>query len=215
MDKTDFPKDRRRTDSAAADDPILQTLENYWRTLRHADRIPARCDIEPARIDNILPYAFILQRVAPGVARIRVAGQKLHEFFKMDARGMPILSLFHDDIRDDIQQRVEAAFTDPAIVVLPVTSPGNLVQAPIKGMMMFLPLRDNEGGTSRILGALVADGQRSSRPRRFVIGSHARIRHERLELPTPLVALVPPRPLQNTRPNVATRPALRLVVNNA
>lgn len=214
MDTIDLLRDHRRTGFAGADNPILMTLEQYWQTLRDADRIPARSAIEPGKIDRVLPHAFILQRVAPGIARIRVAGQKMHEFLKMDARGMPLSTLFQPEARDEIQRLVDAAFTDPAIVTLPLLSPGGLMQAPISGTMMLLPLRDHEGHTTRILGALVADGQRGTRPRRFIIGAQSKIRYDRLGVPPQVVALTPRAPVTTQRPNVSQRPALRLVVNN-
>ncbi len=86
-----------------AENPILRHLESYWQSLRHARHIPARNEIAPQGIDAALPYAFILQRVGPGVARMRVAGQKIHELLCMDARGMPVSVLFAPNSREQLR----------------------------------------------------------------------------------------------------------------
>jgi hypothetical protein len=214
MDIIEHPTQRRRSDLPGVSDPILQSLEKYWRTLRHAVRIPARNDIEPSTIDDALPHAFILQRVAPGTARMRVAGQKLHDLLKMDPRGMPVTTLFLPHARDQFKDMLEAAFLEPAIIGLPLISHGNVLRPTIKGTMLLLPLSDHEGKPSRVLGALVTDQEAGSRPRRFTIDTDVRIRHETLGTKLATVPLVPREPIQLKRPN-ASRPALRLVVNNA
>lgn len=203
---------RRQTDLPPADHAALQSLEKYWQALRHAQRIPSRNDIEPRQIDEALPHAFILQRVAPGVARMRVAGQYLHDLLKMDARGMPISTFFAPAARDEIAKLIEAAFTVPAIVAVPLVSKGNLVRHEVTGTMLLLPLRDTKGQTSRILGALVTEGVPGNRPRRFQIADNTAIRHEPL---SPRLAAVQRifQPSKTKGPD-AQRPALRLVINN-
>lgn len=208
---TDTPT-RRNSDKPGANNPTLQSLEAYWQTLRNAQRIPSRNDIEPRQIDQALPHAFILQRVAPGVARMRVAGQQLHELLKMDARGMPISTLILPEAREEIAKLIEDAFTTPAIVALPLISPSSLMRAELTATMLLLPLRDAKGETSRILGALVTDDAPGNRPRRFQIHPGKAIRNEPLQ---PRLATVQGlvHTKEEKRPD-AVRPALRLVVNN-
>lgn len=208
---TEYPR-RRRSDPASPQNPILQSLEKYWQALRHAQRIPSRNDIEPSQIDEALPHAFILQRVAPGVARMRVAGQQLHDLLKMDARGMPVSTFFEPESRDEIAALVEKAFTSPAIVSVQLVSAGSLLRHEVVGTMLLLPLRDAKGETTRILGAIVTDGNRGSRPRRFQIAPGATIRQEPL---TPQLASVRaiPRPVKPKERETAPR-VLRLIVNN-
>ncbi|MEM8536897.1 MAG: PAS domain-containing protein [Pseudomonadota bacterium] len=214
MEPNDPRRERRRNMLPGADDPILEKLENYWNGLRHSKRIPARNDVEPSEIDYILPHAFILQRVAPGLARMRVAGQKLHDLLKMDARGMPVTTLFHHDSRDQIKDLLESAFMDPAIVSLPLHSPGSLMRPEINGAMLLLPLHDHEGKSNRLLGALVTDLEKTNRPRRFTIPAEAQIRYDRLGLQlaseTPL-----PKVTKLAAETAMARPALKLVVNNS
>ena len=99
---------------------VLQELEQYWRDLRGARRIPVRSEVDPARIDSALPHAFILDRVAPGIGRLRVAGQKLSSFVGMDARGLPLTSFFSADARDTVMAQTELVFSRPALVEVPL-----------------------------------------------------------------------------------------------
>ena len=211
MDTPDHPTERRSGHMPGQNDPILQSLEQYWQTLRHAQQLPARTDIAPSKIDRALPHAFILQRVAPGTARFRVAGQRLHELLKMDARGMPLGTLFLPQAREQAQKLLETAFTEPAIIAIPLTSPASLLRPALTGTMLLLPLRDRSDAATRMLGALVTDHDGGGRPRRFMIPQGARIRHEPIGTGPAAAGLIP-RP-HTQRPD-AMRPALRLVVNN-
>ena len=215
MDTSDQNHNRRKTDLAGTTDPILQDLERYWQTLRHSHRIPARNDIEPSKIDAVLPHSFILQRVAPGTARMRVAGQKLHEILKMDARGMPLTTVFQPHAHNQVKDLLEVAFTEPAIICLPLVSPGNLMRPELNGTMLLLPLRDHQGSTSRVLGALVADSNEGTRPRRFEISPDRKVRHEAIGGRLVTVSLVHKETVPAKRPDATTRPALQLVVNNS
>lgn len=203
---------RRHSDLPGADNPILTGLERYWQTLRNAQRLPMRNDIDPSQIDKALAYAFILQRVAPGIARMRVAGQHLHDLLQMDARGMPISTFFEPSARGQIADMIESAFQEPAIIALPLVSSGSLLRAPLKGTMLLLPLNDDTGKTTRILGAIVTEGQTGNRPRRFTVPDGALIRHETLCLHLASTQATP----RNTHAKdpEAPRPALRLVVDN-
>ncbi|MEJ6402153.1 PAS domain-containing protein [Yoonia sp. 2307UL14-13] len=204
---------RRRSDEPQNGQDILTNLEGYWQTLRHAQRVPSRNDIEPRLIDDAIPHAFILQRVAPGIGRIRVAGQRLHDLIKMDARGMPISSFFAPEARDRLAKLVEAAFRDPAIISIPLYIPGSFGRAAVTGTMLLLPLRDHTGATSRILGAVVTEGDIGRKARRFTIADNVPIRHDSIG---PRLASVTPlfQRSELKKPD-AGRPALRLVVDNA
>lgn len=199
-----------------AENPILRNLEIYWQSLRHARHIPARNEIAPQGIDAALPYAFILHRVGPGVARMRVAGQKIYELLCMDARGLPVSVLFAPNSREQLRALVETAFTQPAIVAASLISPAQKFRPALSGTLLLLPLRDENDQTSRVLGALVSDGATDYRPRRFDLAAGRAVRIDTLAItlassqPVPALTDVAP---QTQRPDVV-RPALRLVVDN-
>ncbi|MGJ8622399.1 MAG: PAS domain-containing protein [Yoonia sp.] len=201
-----------RTDMLS--DPLLASLESYWQTLRHARSIPARSDLQPNQIDAVLPHAFIVQRVAPGVARFRVAGQRLHDILKMDARGMPLSTFFLPEARETLAQLVEAAFQEPAILGLPLVSEGTFLRPAVHGAMLMLPMQDDQGRNNRLLGAFVSTAPAQARPLRFDIDPAASIRHETLGLSVVATTLHPKAATRRKEPDTLRHPALRLVVNN-
>ena len=200
-----FPLAARR--AADPKHPVLQELEQYWQSLRTDGDIPKRADVDPAAIDKALPYTFVLQRVAPGVARMRVAGQKLHEVLRMDPRGMPVSAFFCAEDRSTLAVHLESAFCEPALIAMPVQGAAGLLRGTVKGAMLLLPMRDEHGDVSRVLGALVTDGPLGARSRRLRLDDDQPMRMEPLH---PVIPAVP----QMQRPDV-TRPALRLVVDNS
>lgn len=204
--------DARRLGLPGADCPILHSLEMYWQSLRQSRHIPARNDVAPHMIDAALPHAFILQRVAPGIARMRVAGQKIHDLLRMDARGMPVSALFAPDSRDRLRDLVEAAFTQPAIVAASLMSAGQMFRPALPATMLMLPMRDERGDISRVLGALVCDTSPGSRARRFDLAPDRMVRIDSLAIT--LASNRPARVTAEQRRPDAMRPALRLVVNN-
>lgn len=214
MDIIDHPNTRTPRVTPALNDPILTSLEQYWRTLRHARHIPARNHLNPSKIDHALPHAFILQRVAPGTARFRVAGQRIFEMLKMDARGMPFSTLFHPEAHEKIADLIEIAFAEPAILGLPLVSQSTLTRPKMHGAMLLLPMQDDAGQTTRLLGAFVTPDAAQSRPRRFGINSEIQIRHDSLGLKLATSRLPHAAPAQSKRPDTLLHPALKLVVNN-
>ncbi|MEL6992372.1 MAG: PAS domain-containing protein, partial [Pseudomonadota bacterium] len=65
------PHVRRPVPGTEADS---RKLLAYWNALRVNLDVPRRCDVDPRGIAGILSRTFILERVAPGLARFRVAG---------------------------------------------------------------------------------------------------------------------------------------------
>ena len=95
------------------------------------DTIPARDNIDPSAIGSALPWTFVLQRVAPSVARMRVAGQQLHDILRMDPRGMPVSAFFGPNDRSTLAVHLEMAFSDPALVALPLCAPSTFLRKPV------------------------------------------------------------------------------------
>lgn len=192
------------------DTRALQELESYWRELRGARRLPVRTEVEPARIDAILPQSFILEHVSPGVARIRVAGQALAALAGHDLRGMPLSALFDVNSRPGIQNWLTRVFGGPAVVDLPLRQTGGFMRPTRMGRMLILPLLGVEGAVTRAIGAVASDGPFSARP--IEIHPIEPLRCEEIGevRATPLRAVA-------SGPGMVARPArreLRLVVSN-
>lgn len=145
----------------------LSLVEAYWEALRAGREMPKRAEIDPRGIESALEYAFILERVAPGVARMRIAGSHLTDLMGIEARGMPLTAFFEQDARLRVAGLLEEVFQTPATAEVMMHSRSSLGQPEMEARMILLPLKSDLGDVSRILGCFVAVGERGSVPRRF------------------------------------------------
>ncbi len=157
-----------RFDSGRSLSPIRQA-EAYWTALLGDSDIPMRSQIDPRGLENILEYTFILERIAPGLARFRLAGSHLTEIFGMEVRGMPLTALFEPSARDQVSRHLDAVFAAPAIAELSLESAGKLGRMRLQARMILLPLKSDLGDVSRALGVMVSDGAIGVTPRRFAL----------------------------------------------
>ncbi len=148
--------------------PIRQA-EAYWTALLTGDGVPMRSQIDPRGLENILEYTFVLERIAPGLARFRLAGSHLNTLAGMEVRGMPLTAFFEPSARSQISDILEQVFACPAIAELGLVSPGKLGRTHLQARMILLPLKSDLGDVSRILGVMVSDGSIGATPRRFAI----------------------------------------------
>jgi len=151
--------------------PAVRQAEAYWTALRTDGEIPFRSQIDPRGIENLLEYAFILERIAPGIARFRLAGQHLSTLAGMEVRGMPLTSFFSVEGRRTVSAATEKMFDTPAVVRLELTSQSRIGRSPVKGHLLMMPLRSDLGDVSRALGVLVTDQKTASGQCRFDISS--------------------------------------------
>ncbi len=149
--------------------PALGKVEAYWEALRDGRAMPARAEVDPRGIADALEFAFVLESVAPGIARFRLAGMHLNDLMAMEVRGMPITAMFLPEARRELQQVIQSVLDTPAVVRLTLGSDKGLTRPPLDGQMMLLPLRDAHGQVTRILGALETRGRIGRGPRRFMI----------------------------------------------
>ncbi|WP_282151227.1 PAS domain-containing protein [Ruegeria atlantica] len=157
-----------RFDSGHSLSPIRQA-EAYWTALLTGDGVPMRSQIDPRGLENILEYTFVLERIAPGLTRFRLAGRHLNQLAGMEVRGMPLTSFFELGARDQIKTVSEQVFAQPAIANLTLGSSGRLGRVQLQARMLLLPLKSDLGDVSRILGVTVSDGVIGATPRRFTI----------------------------------------------
>ena len=61
--------------------------------------MPLRSEIDPRGLKGALEYCFVLERIAPGLARLRVAGSHLGDLMGMEVRGMPITAFYDENGR--------------------------------------------------------------------------------------------------------------------
>ncbi|MGJ5619188.1 PAS domain-containing protein [Sulfitobacter sp. MF3-043] len=146
---------------------IIAQIEAYWEALRGGNLLPKRSEVDPRGIEAALEYAFILERIAPGIARMRIAGSHLNELMGMEVRGMPLTAMFAPNARRQIADGLEDVFQTPATASLRLTSPGGVRRVTLDARMVLLPLKSDLGDVSRALGCLVSRGDIGTAPRRF------------------------------------------------
>ncbi len=151
--------------------PAISMVESYWEGLRNGRSMPARAEIDPRGISGALEYAFILEEIAPGHARIRLAGGHLNDLMGMEVRGMPLTSLFLPEARLKIQDVLKNMLISPASVRLDLASDTGFTRPNLEAQMYLAPMKDEKGAPTRILGALQSVGRIGHAPRRFAVAS--------------------------------------------
>lgn len=157
-----------RFDSGRSLSPIRQA-EAYWTALLDGNGVPMRSQIDPRGLENILEYTFILERIAPGLARFRLAGSHLNKLAGMEVRGMPLTAFFDPEARKTATNALEQVFANPALAELDMVSSGAFGRARMQARMLLLPLKSDLGDVSRVMGVMVSDGAIGTTPRRFSI----------------------------------------------
>jgi hypothetical protein len=156
-----------RRDSAAP--RPLREVEAYWDLLRDGRLVPDRGEIDPRGFPGALPHSFLLERIAPGLARVRVTGRHLSDLMGIDMQGLPLTSLFLPEARPGLIEVLSALFEEPAVARLRLESAGGIGRRRMEARLLLLPLRDDQGEVTRAIGALVAEGPIGRTPRRFTI----------------------------------------------
>ncbi|MEX0278150.1 MAG: PAS domain-containing protein [Ruegeria sp.] len=163
-----------RFDSGRSLSPIRQA-EAYWTALLNGAEVPMRSQIDPRGLENILEYTFVLEKIAPGLARFRLAGNHLTKIAGMEVRGMPLTAFFEPSARNDVTAHLNRVFDEPAVTELGLVSNGKLGRSRLQARMLLLPLKSDLGDISRVLGVMISDGTIGATPRRFGI-TDARIK---------------------------------------
>jgi len=143
-------------------------VEAYWEALRGDRLAPLRSEVDPRGIDQALEHAFILERIAPGVARFRLAGMHLNDLMGMEVRGMPMTTFFCPDARRSVSDCLEHVFEEPAKARFLLQGEH---RTDLRAEMILLPLRSDLGDTSRALGCMVSEGALRKPPHRFELVS--------------------------------------------
>lgn len=147
----------------------LHQVRAYWEGLRGTDLIPRRRLIEPHGLRDALAHVFLIERIAPGLARFRLAGTHLSQVMGMEVRGMPLSAVLAPASRDGARVLVEAVFAGPSIVELALESDRGLGRPALQGRMILLPVGDEDETCGRALGCFVTEGDIGRGPRRFAI----------------------------------------------
>lgn len=196
----------------------VEKIERYWEQLRGSRLLPSRSEVDPRALEGVLSNAFILERIAPGLARFRIAGSHLTEITGLELRQMPASVLFGIHSRSVLADALEAVFDEPAAVHMELISASGYAQAELRGEMILLPLRSDTGDVSRVIGGLSMDGEAGRKPRRLDITRQSRKTltgfagvGSNFNGPKPRVITRTNAPVESERPSGAH---LKLVVSN-
>lgn len=147
----------------------VSELETYWQTLCAGRIMPYRDEVDPRGMSGALSQIFLIERIAPGTARFRVAGQDLTDLMCMDLRGMPMSCIIRPEGRQRLSDTLKALFDEPARVELTLEGGKSLLRGRIAARLVCLPLRDRTGSVGRAIGCLAAGGAKVRAPQRFDI----------------------------------------------
>ena len=157
------------TETATAKFGMLAEVRAYWEGLRQGGDLPKRDDIDPRGIAGALENTFLLERVAPGVARFRLAGMQMHDLMGMDVRGMPLTALIEPAGRARMSEQLETVFADPGTLEVWLEAERGLGRPALEGRMLLLPLVGSRSTVDLVLGCLAIHGALGRTPRRFAI----------------------------------------------
>lgn len=149
--------------------PAIAQVEAYWDGLRNGRAVPARSEIDPRGMNDALEYAFILERIAAGVARFRLAGMHLTDLMGMEVRGMPLTSMFTPDSRVKISAAMEQVFEGPEIVQISLRGERGMGRGAMDAQLLLCPMKSDLGDVNRVLGCLQSRGDIGRQPRRFEV----------------------------------------------
>ena len=157
---------QRMTDKSFT--PLAQ-VEAYWEALRGTRLMPNRSEIDPRGIETALEYSFIVERIAPGIARLRIAGSHLSDLMGMEVRGMPLTAFIMPASRRQLSDTLEEVFETPATCTMALRSDKATGNPALDARLLLMPMKSDLGDVSRLLGALVSVGDMGRSPRRFNI----------------------------------------------
>lgn len=179
----------------------VPALRAYWEGLREADSLPARDRIDPRGLIGALSHVFLLERQAPGVVRLRLAGQVLCRLAGEDLRGAPLETLFDTPSRGRLSAQLEGVFETPSILEADLRVAPALFRPQAAGRMIVLPLLSAGGWPTLAIGCVDLPDDLGAHPRRLLLD---RVLREPVNTGTLTDAPPPPAPPRG-------KPHLRLV----
>lgn len=202
--------------------PEIAEVDGYWSALKGSRQVPGRLEIDPRGIEGALANVFLLERIAPGVARVRLAGSHLNDLMGMDIRGMPFSAMIDPQARARFADHLEQVFTAPAKFIADLSAERALGKPKLEARLLILPLTDGQNRITRALGCLSTHGATGRAPRRFVMQAQ-QLRPLSGAVPLPRAKpqqvyafAEPPQPFDRAAPRHtegAKHPYLRVVTN--
>lgn len=148
---------------------VQAQFEAYWSAQSHGGSIPCHSQFDPRGIEAALEFAFVIERVTKGEARIRVGGRHLTQMMGMEVRAMPLSAMFAPSSRQELAHHMAALFDAPCRVRAQLATMGQLGAGIRPAQMQLLPLRGTDGQVNRAVGYIISTGRTSHPPHRLHI----------------------------------------------
>lgn len=132
-----------------------QTLYRYWNSVRGRRFAPRRFEIEPARISDLLPETFILERAEQGDLRYRLAGTRICEQFATEFRGRSFFDGWETQDRATIRDCTNRVVNDGGVGLLEIAASASR-SGDAEFEILLLPLTHTRDSVDRILGSITA-----------------------------------------------------------
>lgn len=127
-------------------------LIDYWCSLAQGDQAPERAAVDPARLSDLLPRVFLLERRPEGLA-FRLAGEFVRDLFGRGVKDTPFAGLWAEPARALAGRAALQALREGAAVVVVAdgeSEDGDRVTLEIA----LAPLRGRGGATDGLLGLM-------------------------------------------------------------
>jgi hypothetical protein len=150
----------------STDFPVVAKACAHWTSLRTRRALPKRTAIDPSALADALPHIFLAEYISPRVVRLRLCGHALEDMMGMDLRGMPLTALFTAWARDDVMAALEQVGRGARATLVLQAEPG-FGQPDMVAQLALMPLTDDEGRITHVMGVIERHGEIGRRPRRF------------------------------------------------
>jgi len=154
------PEVRIERQPQSADHAILRSVKAYWDMKRGARRMPARSDIKPAEIKELLPQVLLVDVLSGGNDfRYRLLGTKLRPYFPEEATGKTMSAALAPFGKETVKATL-AVYSVVAAerVPLRITGPGETFAQHSKSFeALLMPLGDVDDVAEMIFGAFEFD----------------------------------------------------------
>lgn len=136
-----------------------EALFDYWNAMRAGRIAPLRSEIEPGAIRRLLPHIFILERHEKQSYRFRLAGTGMCSAYGMEFRGHNFLSMWQDDCSESLDKALREVTGNGNIAIIEYTATTN-DHREVSFEMILMPLAQENGAITRVLGAAVPMDER-------------------------------------------------------
>lgn len=130
-----------------------RSLYDYWNNLRGKRPAPARREIAPKDIKDVLSQVFILECEDVLTYRFRLAGTNLCTLFGQELRGKNLLDQWSRHERESIEALLYSVTEDAAAAVLGIEAQTQTGQS-VSLEMLLLPLKADDNALTRIMGSI-------------------------------------------------------------